>query len=109
MRRFMLAALVAVALMFAPEGNGGARAAVGDTGAVSIPVPHDRSAVINGPDGKVHDLGPHNDNPFPSKADCVAGLEGDTKTIFLMLAQGGLDITKYDVVVTCKPTELQGS
>jgi len=112
MRKALLAALVAAALMFplASTETGLAKAAP-TQGTVSelLAVPHDRTAKAVGPDGKVHDFGGHNDNPFPSAEACTAGMEADTKAIFQLLQVNGIDISAWDVVVTCAPTKLPGA
>lgn len=51
---------------------------------------------------KTLDLGAHNDNPFPSKAACEAGIDEDKATIALWLAQQGIDPATTEIIVECR-------
>lgn len=63
----------------------------------------DRFVHIQSGDKVIIDHAPHESNPFPDKALCVAGLEQDTDTLYRYLAMRGVDITTVDVEVTCEP------
>lgn len=113
MRKLILAALLALTLVFAPvEGSGGAAAQTnvtltqGEPADLAPPkVKYNRFAkvLVKKTEELYKDFGEHNDNPFASKEDCVAGLEEDTVTIYTYLLQTGVDIEGLDVIVECKP------